>query len=138
MCEEERALDERMRRWPRTAANDPYGAGVYALAEALRPLLGDARLEVAFNEFCAPSLGEAVEQCAAAGAREIVVVPTMLTPGGVHSEVEIPEELEQLATQFPSVSLRYAWPFDLLLVARLLADRVSELSPPRAAPAGTG
>jgi sirohydrochlorin cobaltochelatase len=126
MCEEERRLDEELRRWPRTAANDPYGAGVRELATALRPLVGEAQLEIAFNEFCAPSLSETIERAAAAGATEVVIVPTMLTPGGVHSEVEIPEEIEALSARFVSMRIRYAWPFDLGRVASLLAERIAQ------------
>ena len=120
--EEEQALDERIRRWPRTPATDPYGAGIARVAEALRPLLGGAELVVAFNEFCAPTIAEAVEGLVEGGRRRIAVVPSMLTPGGVHSEVDIPEALAALRARHPGVDLRYAWPFDLERVARLLAD----------------
>ncbi|MDR4473335.1 MAG: hypothetical protein MRJ92_12065 [Nitrospira sp.] len=40
------------------------------------------------------------------GATDITVTTTMFTPGGSHSEVEIPEILEQLRTQYPNVALR--------------------------------
>ncbi len=121
--EEERALDERIRRWPRTATTDPYGAGLARVAEALRPLLGATELVVAFNEFCAPSLTEAIEDLVARGRQHIVVLPSMLTPGGVHSEVDIPEELAALRARHPEVAIGYAWPFDLAAVARLLASQ---------------
>lgn len=124
MGEEERALDARIRAWPRTPATDPYQAGLEALAAHLRPLLGGARLAVAYNEFCAPTIEAAVADLAAAGARDVVVVPTMLTPGGVHSEVEIPAILVELRAAHPTLRLRYAWPVDLDCVARLLADMV--------------
>ncbi len=124
MGDEEAALDARIRTWPRTSATDPYGAGLEALAASLRPLLGSARLVVAYNEFCAPTLEEAVAKLAATGARTVVVVPSMLTPGGVHSEIEIPETIERLRASHPTLALRYAWPFDLTAVARLLAEQV--------------
>jgi len=54
----------------------------------------------------------------------ITVVPSMLTPGGVHSEIEIPEALAALRTRFPDVELRYAWPFDAAAVADLLALQI--------------
>ena len=50
------------------------------------------------------------------------------TPGGSHSEVEIPEILDQLRPQYPDVELRYAWPFDLELVANTLAEQVKRFS----------
>ncbi|HEV7732343.1 MAG TPA: CbiX/SirB N-terminal domain-containing protein [Candidatus Binatia bacterium] len=121
---EEMALDTRIRAWPRTAGSDPYGAGLEALASSLRPLLGTARLVVAYNEFCAPTLEEAVAALAADGAHTVVVVPSMLTPGGVHSEIEIPETIARLRAAHPTLALRYAWPFDLDAVAALLADHI--------------
>jgi sirohydrochlorin cobaltochelatase len=123
--DEERALERKIRTWPRTPATDPYQAGLEAVAATLRPKLGAARLVVAYNEFCAPSLDEAVTDLVAAGARRITVVPSMLTPGGVHSEIEIPETLAALRTRVPGLELRYAWPFDADAVADLLALQIN-------------
>lgn len=120
LSDEERDLDARIRHWPRTPATDPYKAGIDAIAEALRIRVG--HVVVAFNEYCAPSLEEAVGALALAGTTRITIVTTMLTPGGVHSEVEIPETVRALREAHPDVVLRYAWPFDLGAVATLLAD----------------
>jgi sirohydrochlorin cobaltochelatase len=117
---EERELDAKVRRWPRTASTDPYKAGVDAIANGLRARVG--RVVVAFNEFCAPSLEEAVGALVKEGVTRITVVTTMLTPGGVHSEVEIPESLHALEKEHPGVVFRYAWPFDIEAVAGLLAE----------------
>lgn len=125
MSAEERELDDKVRGWPRTPENDPYRAGLEAMASALRPLLGDARLHLAYNEFCAPTLDEAVAEAIAGGVGDITVIPSMMTPGGVHSEVEIPEILARLRGEHPAVTLRYVWPFDLTEVARLLAAHVA-------------
>lgn len=124
MTAEEAELDARIRGWPRDAASDPYGAGLEAVATRLRPLLDGARLVVAYNEFAAPTLEQAVAGLAADGARTIAVVPSMLTPGGVHSEVEIPETIARLRAAYPALTLRYVWPFDLDDVASLLAGHV--------------
>jgi sirohydrochlorin cobaltochelatase len=121
---EETELDARIRRWPRTAETDPYQSGLVAVAEALRPHLDGALFAVAYNEFCAPTLEEAVEDLVGKGATQITVVTTMFTPGGSHSEVEIPEILERLRPQYPGVQLRYAWPFDLQLVAKTLVEQL--------------
>ncbi|WP_437573936.1 sirohydrochlorin chelatase [Sorangium sp. So ce887] len=122
---EEIELDARVRAWPRTPESDPYRAGIERLAAELAPLLGGAELLVAYNEFCAPTLAEAVATAIQRGAAEIAVVPSMLTPGGVHAEVEIPEAIARLRAEHPSVTLRYAWPFDLPEVARLLAAQLA-------------
>lgn len=122
--QEELDLDRRIRRWPRTSATDPYQSGLVAVAEALRPHLDGALFAVAYNEFCAPTLEEAVADLVGKGATQITVLTTMVTPGGFHSEVEIPEILEQLRPRYPGVELRYAWPFDLQLVAKTLAEQL--------------
>jgi sirohydrochlorin cobaltochelatase len=123
--EEERGLDARLRHWPRTPATDPYAAGLALLAARLRARLPGVPLAVAYNEFCAPAVDEAVDRLAAAGCRRVVVVPTMLTPGGVHADLEIPETLARLRARHPRVDLRYAWPADLELVAELLVALVA-------------
>jgi sirohydrochlorin cobaltochelatase len=70
------------------------------------------------------SVGALIKQ----GATHITVTTTMFTPGGSHSEIEIPEILDHLRPQYPGVELRYAWPFDLLMVAKTLADQVARFS----------
>ena len=125
---EEIELDTKIRQWPRTPETDPYQSGLEAVAAPLRANLGDVLFGVAYNEFCAPTLEESVEHLVNKGATHIIVTTTMFTPGGSHSEVEIPEILEHLRPQYPGVELRYAWPFDLNLVANTLAEQVRRFS----------
>ena len=124
MSAEERELDTQVRRWPRTAQNDPYGAGLEALAAQVRRRLAGTLFAVAYNEFCAPTIEDAVDALVAAGAGEVLVVPSMLTPGGVHSEIEIPEVLAHLRARYPDLTLRYAWPFDLEQIAGMLVEHL--------------
>ncbi len=125
---EEMELDTKIRQWPRTPETDPYQSGLEAVAAQLRAKLGDVLFAVAYNEFCAPTLEESVEQLVKQGATHITVTTTMFTPGGSHSEVEIPEILDHLRQQYPGVELSYAWPFDLNLVANTLAEQVRRFS----------
>lgn len=125
---EEIELDHRIRRWPRTETNDPYRMGLLALADALRPSVAPARLLVAYNEFCAPTLEETADLAIAEGARQILVVPSMLTPGGVHAEVDIPEAIERIREKHPSAQVAYAWPYDLTAVAAMLAAHAAKFS----------
>ena len=118
---EERDLEARIRHWPRTRENDPYRYGLEQLAARLRLRLEGARLTLAYNEFCAPSLEEAVGELVDAGITEVTVIPSMLTPGGVHSEVDIPNSLGPLRARFPRLTLHYAWPFELDTVAEMLS-----------------
>ena len=125
---EEIELDTKIRQMPRTPETDPYQAGIESVAAHLKANLGDVLFAVAYNEFCAPTLEASVEELVQKGATHITVATTMLTPGGSHSEVEIPELLDQLRPQYPGVELRYAWPFDLNLVASTLAEQVKRFS----------
>lgn len=122
--QEETDLDRTIRRWPRTEATDPYRSGLEAVAAQLRPLLDGILFAVAYNEFCAPTLEEAVEDLINQGASQITVTTTMFTPGGSHSEVEIPEILAQLRPRHPGIELCYAWPFDLHLIAETLFQQL--------------
>jgi sirohydrochlorin cobaltochelatase len=128
MSAEEHALDTTIRRWPRTPETDPYQSGLEAVASRLRAILGEVLFAVAYNEYCAPTLKESAEELIKKGATHITVTTTMFTPGGSHSEVEIPGILAQLRPQYPGVELRYAWPFDLQLVASTLAEQVKRFS----------
>ena len=122
---EEIDLDQRIRHWPRTPDSDPYQAGLEKLATHLHPMIPKTLFRLAYNEYCTPTLEEAVDELIGHGVQEITVVPSMFTPGGSHSEVEIPETLEHLHRKHPNVFLRYAWPFDLDLVAALMAHHVN-------------
>lgn len=126
--QEEMDLDRTIRRWPRTDATDPYRSGLEAVASELCPLLDGILFAVAYNEFCAPTLEEAVEDLIQQGASQITVTTTMFTPGGSHSEVEIPEIVAQLRLRHPGIELRYAWPFDLHQIAETLLQQVRRFS----------
>ena len=122
-------LDATIRDWPRHAANDPYKAGLERLAAALRPLLPTDLLAIGYNEFCRPSIAEAVEDVIRQGATLVVVIPSMLTPGGIHSEVDIPRALAAIRQAHTDVTIEYLWPFDLQEVASLLASHVTRAIP---------
>lgn len=125
MSEEEYKLDQKIRLWPRTPETDPYQAGLELVAKHLKPLLNGAHFSTAYNEFCTPTLSEAIEKQISDGVTEITVVSTMFTPGGSHSEDEIPEELEELRKKHPNVTLTYAWPFNLKKVAEMLVEQIN-------------
>ncbi len=118
-----RKLDARMRARPRTAQNDRFWAGSQELAEYLRAAT-DLEVIVGFNEFCAPTLDEALDQAAAQAERVIVVTP-MMTRGGEHSEVEIPAAIQHAQERHPKVTFKYVWPLDVSAVAQFLAAQVA-------------
>lgn len=126
--QEELELDQKIRRWPRTKETDPYQSGLEAVGAMLRPHLNGMLFAMAYNEFCAPTLEESVEDLVKQGVTSITVLTTMFTPGGSHSEVEIPEILDHLRPLYPTVELRYAWPFDLQLIAKTLSEQLRRCS----------
>lgn len=117
-------LDAKIRSWPRHAGNDPYKAGLERLAAALKPLIPTELFAIGYNEFCQPSIAEAIAGVIRQGAARVVVLPTMMTPGGVHSERDIPRALDDVRRAHPEVAIDYLWPFDLASVAQLLAAHV--------------
>ncbi len=109
--------------WPRTSENDPYKAAVDRLAVQLALQL-DCPVVAGYNEFCAPSVGEAIDQVIAGGARRLVVVPTMLVRGNQHTEQEIQAAILQARQRHPTTDIQYAWPFKDELLVSLLAGAV--------------
>ena len=128
MGAEELELDTKIRTWPRTPESDPYKAGLEALAAEMQPMVNGALFSVAYNEFCGPTLEQAVEDLIKQGATSITVVSTMFTPGGSHSEYEIPEEMEELRKHHPNVTLTYAWPYNLNKVSHMLMEHINQFS----------
>ncbi len=119
-----RELDDQVRHWPRTAWSDPYREGTEALVRELQTVLGDTPVSAAYNEFCAPSIEEAVARLVGAGFSRVDVFSTMMTPGGGHSERDIPAALKRCRERFPSLELHYRWPYDLSLVARVIKEQL--------------
>ncbi len=123
--DEEIELEHRIRSWPRSIATDPYMAGIEAIAGKLRAKMSGVTVVVAYNELCAPSIEDAVAALVAAGHGKVTLVTTMPTPGGAHSEIDIPEAVAALSARYPEARIRFAWPFDLDAFAEMLAAQVA-------------
>jgi sirohydrochlorin cobaltochelatase len=119
-----RELEAMMRAWPRTGQNDPFYAGSQDLAKQLR---GESRFEViiGFNEFCAPNLDDALERAAVRKAEKIIVITPMMTRGGEHSALDIPEAIRRAQQKFPTQKILYAWPFPTEDIARFLSSQIT-------------
>jgi len=113
-------LENKMRLWPRNAENDPFHAGSQALARELQRVTG-LEVQLAFNEFCAPSLEVALEQAVSSGADRIIAITPMMTSGGAHSELDIPSILDRARSRHPQVRFIYAWPYEVEDVAQFLS-----------------
>ena len=93
---EEKDLETTIRNWERTPESDPYKIGLEKLADHLDPRLDGYILKTAYNEFCFPSIEQAADQLAEENITKVILITTMITPGGLHSEREITEEVEAL------------------------------------------
>ncbi len=116
-------LEKEIRTWPRNKDNDPFHSASIELASHLEKHAG-CRVEVGFNEFCAPGVDQAIEEAVKKGADTVVIVTPMLTRGGEHAEVEIALIAKEMSRKYPSVEIVYAWPYDVDTVARFLASQV--------------
>jgi sirohydrochlorin cobaltochelatase len=135
MSPREAELDKQIRDWPRTPETDPYKFGVESIAEKLAPKLGGRRLVTAYNEFCAPSVEDAIEGLVAEGYERVVLISTMFTRGGIHAECEIPGIVIETRKKHPRVTIEYAWPFDSEFIAGFLAEQLERAVPPAASKA---
>ena len=124
MSDREAELDEEIRNWPRTTKTDPYKFGLEALAKHLAENVAPTRLVTAYNEFCGPSIDAAIDSLVAEGVERIRLVTTMLTPGGYHSEIEIPEFVEAARHRHPNCDIAYIWPYDLAALASFLKQHI--------------
>ncbi|MFQ6675323.1 MAG: sirohydrochlorin chelatase [Fidelibacterota bacterium] len=114
-------LENKMRRWPRTPENDPFHAGSLELGTHLKEATGQ-EVVVGFNEFCAPSVDEALDRAVKKGGKKVVVITPMMTRGGEHSERDIPGSIERAKTKYPDTQFVYAWPFETDRIAAFLAE----------------
>jgi sirohydrochlorin cobaltochelatase len=119
-------LENRMRLWPRTARNDPFYAGSQELAVHLGEVTG-CKVIVGFNEFCAPSVDQALDYATAQTPEKIIVITPMLTQGGEHAEVDIPNVIRRARQRHPHTLMVYAWPFEVSAVAQFLAAQMTRL-----------
>jgi sirohydrochlorin cobaltochelatase len=118
-------LEEKIRAWPRTNQNDPFYFASQELAKALQSQSGSEVL-VGFNEFCKPTLDESLNAAIQKGAEKVVVVTPMMTPGGEHSEKDIPAAIDKVKQANPQIEIQYAWPFELSDVAKFLTAQIEK------------
>ncbi len=79
------------------------------LARRLRDRAPDRVVAFAHMELAHPTVAEAVADCVAAGATEIVVHPYFLAPGN-HSTEDIPRLARDALDRHPGVTLRVTAP----------------------------
>lgn len=122
-------LEKKLRDWPRTEDNDPYQTASLELARELSDAVG-CEVLVGFDEFCAPTLDQALDYAAASGTETVLVVTATMTPGGDHSERHVPAAVSRARERHPGKRIAYAWPFPVADVAALLAAQVARFTSP--------
>ena len=84
-------------------ARDPRWAAPFeAVAAQVRAQRPDAVVRLAYLEFMAPTLPEAGAQLAAAGCRDVAVLPLFLGAGG-HVRKDLPLLMDQMRAEHPAV-----------------------------------
>jgi sirohydrochlorin ferrochelatase len=117
-------LDKKIRTWLRNEQNDPFHAASRDLATHLSQESG-SEVVVGYNEFCAPTIDEALQSAVDKKANRIIVVTPMMTRGGKHAEKDIPAAIEEFRELHPEIQVIYAWPFDTAEVAGFLSGHIS-------------
>lgn len=118
-------LDEKMKSWPRTKYNDPFFSSSYELAAYINKTTG-FEVCVGFNEFCNPTIRDALEDAVKINPHKIIVITTMMTPGGEHAEIDIPMIIADVQKQYPTIPIKYAWPFKFEDVTEFLHAQIKK------------
>lgn len=126
--EEFEKLEDEVTHWPRTEENDAYWAGFMRIVDTVKESGKFHSVHAAFNEMCAPTIPEALEAARKTDPDTIVLITTMLTPGGGHSEKDIPAAVEAFKTKHPGTKVVYAWPFDVGDIASLLIEQAAKFA----------
>ncbi|AFN74664.1 hypothetical protein MROS_1427 [Melioribacter roseus P3M-2] len=105
-------IENELRNWPRNEENDPYWAGFMKIVEIFKSKFQNFHsVHYAFNEMCAPTVGEALKKASEDKPDLILVTSIMFTPGGGHSEKDIPAAIEMFQEEHPEIKIEYAWPY---------------------------
>jgi sirohydrochlorin cobaltochelatase len=72
-------------------------------------------------------LGEALDRSAVAGAEKVAVITPMMTRGGGHATVDIPQAVSQAQERHSHVQYIYVWPFEVSDVAQFLAEQIDRV-----------
>ncbi|MGK9476293.1 sirohydrochlorin chelatase [Melioribacter sp. OK-6-Me] len=114
-------IENELRNWPRNEENDPYWAGFIKIVEIFRNKFKNFHsVHYAFNEMCAPTVEEALNKILLDNPDLILVTSIMFTPGGGHSEKDIPAAIEIFQEEHPEIRIIYAWPYSQEALANFI------------------
>lgn len=88
-------------------------------------------VRLAYMEFVSPTLMEVARECVEMGARHIRVMPLFLA-SGAHVATDIPEQVEQVRTEFPMVCVELVAPIGedprvFALLETIVLERAAEM-----------
>jgi sirohydrochlorin ferrochelatase len=102
--------------------------GVRQVAAELAQLGSFRNVEPAFLELGQPDLAGAVARLAAAGVRQIIVIPYFLTLG-LHLERDLPQLIEAVAAAHPGLDIRVTPPMEgHPALLQVLLDRAKQIT----------
>ena len=111
-------------------ARDPeWAAPMRAVQATIRQRVSPSvQVELAFLEFMAPALSDAVAEVVAMGASQILILPMFIARGG-HLKHELPEMIEQLRSTYPTVQFSLSGPVgEQPSVIQAMADAAIQMS----------
>ncbi len=116
-------------------ARDPRWAGPFeAVADQVRAWQPRAQVRLAFLEFMSPTLVEAGADLAAAGCRQVAVLPLFLGTGG-HVRKDLPQLMDALRQAHPQVQFSlHAAVGEMPAVTAAMAGVALELVAPQTPP----
>ncbi len=120
-----KALESKMLNHFRNEQNDPYFFATYDIAKNLERKT-EMKVFVGFNEFCKPTISEAIDKAVESGNNVILIVTPMLTRGGSHAEKDIPEIIDKCQNKYLNVTFTYVWPFNPVYIAEFLHQQIKE------------
>lgn len=91
------------------ARNPEWRKPLEAIRDAMLAAAPGRRVELAFLEFLAPSLPEAIDAVAGEGCRELVIVPIFMAQSG-HTKRDLPALLAAAWERHPQLEIRLAIP----------------------------
>ena len=125
MSKREIEVDRMIRDWPRNSSNDPYYAGLTTLSKELKKQNPHLRIEMAFNESCSPDPWQVIEIFSKENIDEVFILSTMVTPGGNHSEKDLPKLISKAKEKYPNIKFNYIWPYKMDLLAELFTKHLT-------------
>ena len=95
-------------------------------AAARRP---DAQIRIAHLEVTEPRLAQAIDECVAAGATEVIVHPFFLAPGR-HTTEDIPRQAAAARERHPQVTIATTPPLGLSdAMVEIVLERIGQAAP---------